>query len=164
MRIGKGNRSTRRKPASVPLYTPQIPYEVTWARTRATAVGSRRQTARQFWYTKPIQFAGAEVLKALSMKGTVCAAVGTKWTSRELYRPPWREDQWRETCVKYTPRPTPKQLLYHYHSRNRKLNALSAYTRNVHLSIVHGFFILREARLSLLVLRPLLAYCTSSRW
>jgi hypothetical protein len=32
MRIGWGNRSTRRKPASVPIYPPQIPYELTWAR------------------------------------------------------------------------------------------------------------------------------------
>jgi hypothetical protein len=41
MRIGRGNRSTRRKPASVPLYPPQIPHDLTWDRTRASAVGSR---------------------------------------------------------------------------------------------------------------------------
>jgi hypothetical protein len=29
MMIGKGNRSTRRKPAPVPLYPPQIPHEFT---------------------------------------------------------------------------------------------------------------------------------------
>jgi hypothetical protein len=34
----RGNRSTRRKPAPVPLCPPQIPYELTWARTRAAAV------------------------------------------------------------------------------------------------------------------------------
>jgi hypothetical protein len=45
MRIGKGNRSTRRKRAPMPLYPPQIPHDVTWARTRAAAVGSRRITA-----------------------------------------------------------------------------------------------------------------------
>jgi hypothetical protein len=45
MRIGRENRSTRRKPTPVPLYPPQIPHDLTWARTRAAAVGSRRLTA-----------------------------------------------------------------------------------------------------------------------
>jgi hypothetical protein len=31
MRIGKGNRSTRRKHAPVPLYPPQISHDLTWA-------------------------------------------------------------------------------------------------------------------------------------
>jgi hypothetical protein len=34
IRIGKGNRSTRRKPLPVPLSPQQIPYDLTWARTR----------------------------------------------------------------------------------------------------------------------------------
>jgi hypothetical protein len=33
MRIGRGNRSTRRKPAPVPLCPPQIPHDPTWDRT-----------------------------------------------------------------------------------------------------------------------------------
>jgi hypothetical protein len=41
---GKGNRSTRRKPAPVSLYPPQIPHHLIWPRTLAAAVGSRRQT------------------------------------------------------------------------------------------------------------------------
>jgi hypothetical protein len=45
MRIGRGNRSTRRKPAPVPLCQQQIPHDLTWARTRAVALGSRRLTA-----------------------------------------------------------------------------------------------------------------------
>jgi hypothetical protein len=45
MSIGRGNRSTRRKPASVPLCPPQIPHDLTWARTGAVEVGSRRLTA-----------------------------------------------------------------------------------------------------------------------
>jgi hypothetical protein len=43
MRIGRGNRSTRRKHAPVPLYPPQILHGLTWARTRAA--GSQRLTA-----------------------------------------------------------------------------------------------------------------------
>jgi hypothetical protein len=34
MRIGRGNRTTRRKPAPMPLYPPQITHDLTWARTR----------------------------------------------------------------------------------------------------------------------------------
>jgi hypothetical protein len=41
MLIGRGNRSTQRKPAQVPLRTPQIPHDLTWARIRVGAVGSR---------------------------------------------------------------------------------------------------------------------------
>jgi hypothetical protein len=37
MRIGKGNRSARRKPAPAPLFPPQIPHDLTWDRTRAAA-------------------------------------------------------------------------------------------------------------------------------
>jgi hypothetical protein len=45
IRIDKGNRSTRRKPAPVPLCPPQILHDQTRARTRAAAVGSQRLTA-----------------------------------------------------------------------------------------------------------------------
>jgi hypothetical protein len=45
MRIGRGNRSTRRKPAPVPLYPPQVPSYFNLARTQAAAVGSWRLTA-----------------------------------------------------------------------------------------------------------------------
>jgi hypothetical protein len=44
MRIGRENRSTRRKPAPVPLCPSQIPHDLTRARTRAAAVGIRRLT------------------------------------------------------------------------------------------------------------------------
>jgi hypothetical protein len=42
--IGRGNRSTRRKPAPVPLCPPQTPHAA-HTRTRAAAVGSQRLTA-----------------------------------------------------------------------------------------------------------------------
>jgi hypothetical protein len=42
--IGRGNRSTRRKTAPVPLCPPQIPHAAR-TRTRAAAVGSQRLTA-----------------------------------------------------------------------------------------------------------------------
>jgi hypothetical protein len=43
--IGRGNRSTRKKPDSAPLCPSQIPHDQTRARTRAAAVGSQRLTA-----------------------------------------------------------------------------------------------------------------------
>jgi hypothetical protein len=45
MRIGRGNRSTRRKPAPVQLCPSQIPHDLTWDRTRAGTMGSQRLTA-----------------------------------------------------------------------------------------------------------------------
>jgi hypothetical protein len=45
IKIGRGNRSTRRKPAPAPFCPPQIPLDQTRARTRAAAVGSQRLTA-----------------------------------------------------------------------------------------------------------------------
>jgi hypothetical protein len=43
--IGNGNRSARRKPAPMTLFPPQIPHDLTWARTRVAKVGSQRLTA-----------------------------------------------------------------------------------------------------------------------
>jgi hypothetical protein len=45
MKVGRGNRSTRRKPAPAPLCPPQIPLDQTRDRTRAAAVESQRLTA-----------------------------------------------------------------------------------------------------------------------
>jgi hypothetical protein len=45
MKIGRENRSTRRKPAPAPFCPPQIPLEQTRDRIRAAAVGSQRLTA-----------------------------------------------------------------------------------------------------------------------
>jgi hypothetical protein len=46
--IGRRNRSSRRKPAPVPLCSPQISHDPTRARTPAAAMGSRRLTVRRF--------------------------------------------------------------------------------------------------------------------
>jgi hypothetical protein len=45
MRIGRGNRSTRRKPAEYHSALHKS-YTMTWVRTRVAAVGSRRLNAR----------------------------------------------------------------------------------------------------------------------
>jgi hypothetical protein len=45
MRIGRGNRSTRRTPAPVPRFSPQVGHGLSRGRVRAGMVGSRRITA-----------------------------------------------------------------------------------------------------------------------
>jgi hypothetical protein len=45
MRIDRANGSTRWKTAPAPLCPPKIPHDLTWARTRAAAVGSQWLTA-----------------------------------------------------------------------------------------------------------------------
>jgi hypothetical protein len=45
MRLGRGNRSIRRKPTPVSPCLQQIAHDLTWPRTRAAAVGNRRLTA-----------------------------------------------------------------------------------------------------------------------
>jgi hypothetical protein len=44
MRIGKGNRSTSIKHAPVPRCPPQIPHDLTRARTQTAEMGSQRLT------------------------------------------------------------------------------------------------------------------------
>jgi hypothetical protein len=44
MRIGKGNQSIRRKLAPLSLCPPQVPHDLTWARTWAATVGSQQLT------------------------------------------------------------------------------------------------------------------------
>jgi hypothetical protein len=44
-KIGRGSRSTPRKPAPAPLCPPQIPFDQTRVRTRAAALGSQRLAA-----------------------------------------------------------------------------------------------------------------------
>jgi hypothetical protein len=41
IKIGRGNRSTQRKPAPAPLCPPQMPHSQTRTQTRAAAVGSQ---------------------------------------------------------------------------------------------------------------------------
>jgi hypothetical protein len=45
MKIGRGNRSTRRKTCPASLCPPQIPLDQTRVRTRAAALGRQRLTA-----------------------------------------------------------------------------------------------------------------------
>jgi hypothetical protein len=76
MKIGSGNRSTRRSAPS-PLCPSQIPYDQTWARTRAAVVGSQRLTA---WATAqpiyhPTILATESVVKHSLPSESVCPYV-----------------------------------------------------------------------------------------
>jgi hypothetical protein len=76
MRINRRNRSTRRKPAPVPLCPPQIPHDLTRARTRAAAVGSLRLIA---WaMARPLSVFNASLYgrdntSAINWRGQLCS-------------------------------------------------------------------------------------------
>jgi hypothetical protein len=55
MRIGRGNRSTRRKPAPVPLCPLQVPHDLTWARSRrltAWGLATVRRPTETSWKSR----------------------------------------------------------------------------------------------------------------
>jgi hypothetical protein len=55
-KIGRRNRSTRRKPAPMPLCPTQIPHKLTWDRTQSAAVVSQRLTAGTI--SRPVSWLG----------------------------------------------------------------------------------------------------------
>jgi hypothetical protein len=83
MRIGRENRSARRKPAPLPLCPPQIQHNLTWVRTLVAAVVSRRLTSsamarpclysyvNEVSYESVLRFLELEVLSAIFMKSSV---------------------------------------------------------------------------------------------
>jgi hypothetical protein len=78
MRTGRGNLSTQWKPAPVSLCPPQMPYDLTWARTRAAAVGSLRLTA---WaIARPVR----RVTARTNLRGTCCWFEGYSTTLYHL--------------------------------------------------------------------------------
>jgi hypothetical protein len=92
MRIGRGNRSTRRKPVPVPLCPSQIPYDLTWDRTRAAAAGSQRLTAwavarPQNIALKYIQYYIYRThLSEVTSKSMKMMKMINKWTVKKLTR------------------------------------------------------------------------------
>jgi hypothetical protein len=80
MRIGRGNRSTRRNPAPVPLCPPQSPHDLTWDRTRAAAMASRRLTACGI--ARPsVQRKDINAIQ----KETVCVQINKDYNGRDLF-------------------------------------------------------------------------------
>jgi hypothetical protein len=75
MKIGRGNRSTRRKPAPAPLCPPQIPLDQTRAPTWAAAVGNQRLAASAvedyIWIAWKVQFASGIKFPTKHIQATV---------------------------------------------------------------------------------------------
>jgi hypothetical protein len=88
--IGRGNRSTRRKPAPVPLCPPQTPHAAR-TRTRPAAVGSQCLTA---WATARPKY-------QVTFSGSRGGRMGRRWyrTSRPIYICLWKEE--RESWISY---------------------------------------------------------------
>jgi hypothetical protein len=53
MKIGTGNRITRRHTVAMPLFRPQITCDLTWDRARAEAIGNLRLTASFLPFHRP---------------------------------------------------------------------------------------------------------------
>jgi hypothetical protein len=92
LKIGKGNRSTRRKPAPAPLRPPHIPHDQTRGRTRAAAVGSQRLTA--WTMARPCDHSlfddsiPAFVCIGWKIKTPRVHLIHSQWTSWNLYQVP----------------------------------------------------------------------------
>jgi hypothetical protein len=68
--IGRGNRSTRRKPTAAPLCPPQIPHDLIRARNRPTAVGKQLLTSSatpQPWYRNCLRHYSTKQKDAISI-------------------------------------------------------------------------------------------------
>jgi hypothetical protein len=88
--IGRGNRSTRRKPAPVPLCPPQTPHSAC-TRTGAAAVGSQRLTAEL--RHDPASYFRTGSLPPISMSRRQ-SPPPPNWNHTEIYivqHPLWRE-------------------------------------------------------------------------
>jgi hypothetical protein len=90
MKIGKGNRSTRRKPAPAPICPPQMPLDQIMVRTRAAAMGSQRLTA---W-----AMAGPRVATYSSYKLFPEGCMGTAQKKRQTQTRRRKEDTMLNKC------------------------------------------------------------------
>jgi hypothetical protein len=91
MRIGSGNWSTRIKPTPMPLW-PQIPHDVTWARTRAAALGSRRLTVWDM--ARPASCLTNVSSSFLGVKWPECDAKNFPPATAAFYAPPYEFMAW----------------------------------------------------------------------
>jgi hypothetical protein len=84
MRVGRGNRSTRRKLVPVPLCPPQTPHDLICSRTRTFAVGSR--------LLQPEQWNGLRRQVNLQAKNLILAQKGVMWPNSCTLRKTQKEN------------------------------------------------------------------------
>jgi hypothetical protein len=84
MRIGNENRSTLRKPAPMPLCPPQTPHYLTWARSRAAAVGNRRLIAWVMAWPNYVWLKSDRVLLTIRLDDVLLIIQSNK-TTRHIY-------------------------------------------------------------------------------
>jgi hypothetical protein len=68
MRIGRGNQSSRRKPAPVPLYSPQIPHDLACDRTRTAWAMAHSWSNRKMHWLNRWSWALIEKLQSFGQK------------------------------------------------------------------------------------------------
>jgi hypothetical protein len=86
MRIGRGNRSTRIKPAPVPLCPPQIPHDLPLAQTRTAVMGRTPATNRLSYGTACKCMKWGDVAEAATDLMSTIKWVAEK-TGYQWYRP-----------------------------------------------------------------------------
>jgi hypothetical protein len=87
MRNGRENRSTSRKPVTEePLCPPPIPHDVAWARTRATAVGSRRLTACAMARPQSNTWGSWTIARVLKVRSTWSGMQYSTWLRSSSWR------------------------------------------------------------------------------
>jgi hypothetical protein len=116
MKIGRGNRSTRRKPDPAPFCPPQTPHDQTRARTRAAAVGSQRLTAWAMARPSTLNLRERAIITHWMKAGSAPEPVCTRWQPEKSPSPlgvePRFSDQ-RALCrrdIKYSPYKTVLQI------------------------------------------------------
>jgi hypothetical protein len=84
--IGRRNRSTRKKPAPVPLCPPQTPHPARM-RTRAAAVGSQRLTAElRHGLSEHVDLMPSEDGQVTeTCKGNKCLQIESHWTELTIF-------------------------------------------------------------------------------
>jgi hypothetical protein len=95
MRIGRRNGRSQRKPAPIPLFPPQVLYDLTWGRTRVASMGSRRLTALAMAQPNVLVFQRFRLLKRehFLMTRLVCNGMtmllkfALEWLQILLWRP-----------------------------------------------------------------------------
>jgi hypothetical protein len=148
IKIGRGNRNTRRKPPPAPLCPPKIPHCQNRVRNRATAVGSQRLTAwpmtRPTFRIKKYLCLGVTTLNARDM---YCAADLNLWsTSRTLpdmkHKNPTLSN-WitsLQSYSHYTNTPASSRVFNYTAQKNPVLEENLGYICTQILSVITAFF------------------------
>jgi hypothetical protein len=94
--LARGNRSTRKKPAPVPLSPPQIPHDLTRAWIRAAVLGTALAMTRptltleHFLYVGPFVRINDVLIRSISLSCFIASISVNLWLKRNVLLSPWK--------------------------------------------------------------------------